>query len=116
MKFKFFGFFMLPTRMHERYLFPAMAMLALMFPFLKKTRSLYVALTATCFVNQAYVLPILNAGSFIQLGDPVVFIVSLINSLAFVYVLVLMVGELWGKRWLRSNSPPTGSAQASQEG
>ncbi len=34
----FFGFFMLPTRIHERYLFPAMAMLALLFPLLKKAR------------------------------------------------------------------------------
>ena len=33
-------------------------------------------------------------------GDPVVLIVSLINSLAFVYVIMLMFGELRGKRWL----------------
>ena len=31
-----FAFFMLPTRIHERYLFPAISMLALMFPFIKK--------------------------------------------------------------------------------
>jgi Gpi18-like mannosyltransferase/4-amino-4-deoxy-L-arabinose transferase-like glycosyltransferase len=90
----FFGFFMLPTRIHERYLFPAMAVLALMFPFLRKTRPLYVALTATCFVNQAYVLSFLNAGTFIQPGDPVVFIVSLINSIALIYVLILMVQDI----------------------
>jgi Gpi18-like mannosyltransferase len=98
----FFAFFMLPTRIHERYLFPAMAILALMFPLLKKTRPLYFILTATCFVNQAYVLGFLNAGTFIQAGDPVVFIVSLINSLALLYVLVLMIGDLSGKRWLTS--------------
>jgi Gpi18-like mannosyltransferase len=98
----FFAFFMLPTRIHERYLFPAMAMLALMFPLIKKTRPLYVALTATCFINQAYVLDFLNAGTFIQAGDPVVFIVSLINSVALLYVLMLMIGDLVGKRWLTS--------------
>ena len=89
----FFGFFMLPTRIHERYLFPAFAILALMFPFLKKTRPLYIALTITCFVNQFYVLGFLNAGTFIQPGDPVVFIVSLINSLALLYVLTLMIQD-----------------------
>ncbi len=90
----FFGFFMLPTRIHERYLFPVFAILALMFPFLKKTRPLYVTLTITCFVNQFYVLSFLNAGTFIQPGDLVVFIVSLINSLALVYVLTLMIQEI----------------------
>ena len=103
----FFGFFMLPTRIHERYLFPAMAVLALMFPFLKKMRLMYVVLAATCFVNQAYVLPFLNAGTFIQLGDPVVFTASLINSLALLYVLMLMWSELRGKRWLTPDPSET---------
>jgi Gpi18-like mannosyltransferase len=98
-----FGFFMLPTRIHERYLFPAMAILALLFPLLKKARPLYVILTATCFVNEAYVLNALVAaypyGANLT-GDWVVFIVSLINSLALVYVVSLMVGELRGKHWL----------------
>ncbi len=104
----FFSFFMLPTRIHERYLFPAMAVLALMFPFLKKMRPLYVVLTVTCFVNQAYVLSFLNAGQFIQAGDAVAIAVSLINSVAFLYVLMLMVMELRGKKWL---SPPSVQAQ-----
>ncbi len=103
----YFSFFMLPTRIHERYLFPALAVLALMFPLIKKTRPLYLALTATCFINQAYVLSFLNADAFIQQGDPVVFVVSLINSAAFVYMLILMFGELWGKRWLLSSSAPS---------
>jgi Gpi18-like mannosyltransferase len=52
----FFGFFMLPTRIHERYLFPAISMLVLTLPFLKKTRPLYIVLTGTLLFNQAYVL------------------------------------------------------------
>jgi dolichyl-phosphate-mannose-protein mannosyltransferase len=103
----FFAFFMLPTRIHERYLFPVFAVLALMFPFLKKTRLLYVALTITCFVNQAYVLSFLNAGTFIQLGDPVVLIVSLINLAAFLYVLVVMIQDLYKNR--RVSTSPTKS-------
>ncbi|MCW4009327.1 MAG: glycosyltransferase 87 family protein [Candidatus Bathyarchaeota archaeon] len=109
----FFGFFMLPTRMHERYLFPAMAMLALLFPLLKKTRPLYVVLTATCFVNQAFVLDALVAaypsGPNLT-GDPVLLIVSLINSVALVYVIMLMIGKLKGKNWLTAklgkDTPP----------
>ncbi len=104
----FFGFFMLPTRIHERYLFPAMSMLALMFPFLKKTRPLYVTLTTTCFVNQTYVLNALvsayPSGANLS-GDPLVFIVSLINLAAFVYALMLMLGELWGKKQPNSKLP-----------
>jgi len=98
----FFGFFMLPTRIHERYLFPAISMLTLMFPFIKKARSLYVVLTATLFVNISYVLYWLNTNSSRDLsGDPVVLAVSVINLIAFLYVLVLMWDELKGRSWLR---------------
>ncbi|NLE03498.1 MAG: hypothetical protein GX638_01675 [Crenarchaeota archaeon] len=97
----FFAFFMLPTRIHERYLFPALAILALLFPLMKKARPLYVALTATCFINQAYVLSALvNSypyGADLS-GQPIVIIVSLINSVVFVYVLMLMYCELTGKK------------------
>ncbi len=104
-----FGFFMLPTRIHERYLFPAISMLALMFPFIKKTRPLYVVLTATLLANVAYILYWLNvyaAAGYLYSpnlsGDPVVLAVSLINSLAFLYVLVLMWDELKGGLWLKA--------------
>ena len=102
----FFGFFMLPTRIHERYLFPAISMLALMFPFIKKTRALYAVLTATLFVNISYVLYWLNAYADVGYspnltGDPVVLAVSLINLIAFLYVLTLMWDELKGRSWLR---------------
>jgi dolichyl-phosphate-mannose-protein mannosyltransferase len=103
-----FGFFMLPTRIHERYMFPVISMLALMFPFIKKTRPLYLVLTTTCLVNQAYVLYWLNVsyvasgGQWSQNlnGDPVVLTVSLINIVTLVSVLVLMLKELRGKKSL----------------
>jgi len=103
-----FGFFMLPTRIHERYLFPTISILALMFLFLKKTRPLYVTLTVTCLINQTYVLYWLNAyadagytyGPNLS-GDPVAIAVTLINLMAFLYVLVLMWDELKGRSWLR---------------
>lgn len=86
----FFSFFMLPTRIHERYLFPALSMLALMLPFSRKIRPIYAILTFTCFANQAYVLHFLNNDQFIQFGDPVVLTVTLINLIAFLYSLLFL--------------------------
>jgi len=110
-----FGFFMLPTRIHERYLFPTLSVLALMFVFLKKARPLYVVLTATCLINQAYVLYWLNAYAAAGYpygpnltGDPVVLAVSLVNLIAFLYVLVLMWDELKGRSWFRIAPVKTG--------
>lgn len=101
----FFAFFMLPTRIHERYMFPAISMLALMFPLLKKTRLLYVALTATLFVNQAYVLYWLNVSYPYApnlTGDPVAIVVSVINLLMLAYASILMWFELKGYRRLKA--------------
>jgi hypothetical protein len=92
---------MLPTRIHERYLFPALSILALMFPFLKKTRLIYGVLSATCFVNQAYVLYFLNNNQFIQSGDLVALTVTLINLVTLMYVLILMWNELKDRSWIR---------------
>ncbi len=96
-----FGFFMLPTRIHERYLFPAISVLALMFPFIKKARPLYVALTATLLINEAYVLYWLNASypNFADLykapyGGLIVVVVSAINLLMLAYASILMWDEV----------------------
>jgi hypothetical protein len=96
----FFAFFMWPTRIHERYLYPAIAMLALMFPILKKTRVLYAALTATFFVNLAYVLYWLNYSAYNNTGnpnlsgDPVVLVVGIANLVIFAYATLLLISEL----------------------
>jgi Gpi18-like mannosyltransferase len=89
-----FAFFMLPTRIHERYLFPVFAVLALMLPFLKETRPIYGVLTFTYFANLAYVLPFLNSSRNIPNGDPFVWIIASINLAAFVYTLFLMAKGL----------------------
>jgi len=93
----FFDFFMLPTRIHERYLFPTLSILALIIPFAKKVRPIYAVLTFTCLANQAYVLDFLNGDRFIQFGDPVVWIVTLINLVAFLYALMQMIEGLRGQ-------------------
>jgi len=104
----FFGFFMLPTRIHERYVFPALSVLALMFPFLKKTRLIYGFLSGTCLVNQAYVLHFLNNNQYIQSGDLVALTVTLINLAVFIYALMLMWDELKGRSWLKISPVKTG--------
>jgi Gpi18-like mannosyltransferase len=98
-----FCFFMLPTRIHERYMFPAISMLALMFPLLKKTRLIYVTLTATLFLNEFVVLNWLNNGYPSDFPyDPVILAVSAINLLMLTYASILLWYELKGKGWLRT--------------
>jgi Gpi18-like mannosyltransferase len=87
-----FGFFMLPTRIHERYLFPVFSVLAMMLPFVKETRPLYGILTFTYLVNLAYVLPFLNAGeSQIPNGNPFIYAITTINLAAFAYALAIII-------------------------
>jgi hypothetical protein len=104
----FFAFFMLPTRIHERYLFPAISVLAIMFPLVKRIRPFYVVLTGTLLANEAYVLYWLrtsypNAGPNLT-GDPVVLAVSAINLFMLLYASILMVDELRGRGWLKTSS------------
>ena len=104
----FFAFFMLPTRIHERYLFPTISVLALMFPFIKKTRLFYSVITLSFLTNLAYVLYWMNlyanAGYNVSpnlSGDLVVIIVSIINVIMFLYGLLLLWSELKGKTLLK---------------
>jgi len=101
-----FGFFMLPTRIHERYMFPAISMLALTFPFIKRARPLYIVLTATLLTNEAYVLYWLNKSYPYApnlTGDPVVLAVSAINLLMLAYASIV----LWDKLTWRGTKPAT---------
>jgi Gpi18-like mannosyltransferase len=100
----FFSFFMLPTRIHERYLFPVISILSLLFPFVKKTRLIYAVMTATLFVNIAYVLYWLNLAAPYApnlSGDPVVLVVGIVNLIMFLYTSLLMWDELKGKSPLK---------------
>ncbi|MGE5556092.1 MAG: glycosyltransferase 87 family protein [Methanocella sp.] len=118
-----FAFFMLPTRIHERYLFPVIVMLVLLVPFVKKARLLYVALTGTLLVNQAYVLYWLN--EYIRrglnyspnlTGDPVVLAVSATNLILFLYASALLWAEIKG-RPIQAEAPKQAekSTQQSEE-
>jgi Gpi18-like mannosyltransferase len=102
----FFAFFMLPTRIHERYLLPAISFLVLLFPLMKKARLFYVGLTATLLVNQAYVLYYLNLNEFLPNGDLVVLSVSVINLVLFLYGSLLLWDELKGRPEPKAESTP----------
>jgi Gpi18-like mannosyltransferase len=107
-----FAFFMLPTRIHERYLFPAVSAMALMVPFIKRARAIYGVLTVTFLVNEAYVLYKLNLaypGAPNLTGDPLVLAVSAINLLMLIYASIVM----WDNHtWLKSEPPPPPSQPA----
>jgi Gpi18-like mannosyltransferase len=95
-----FAFFMLPTRIHERYLFPAFSMLALTFFSVKHSRILYAALTGTFLFNLSYVLISSNAADIAGratpnlTGDPLALMVSAVNLGLFLYATVVILAEL----------------------
>jgi dolichyl-phosphate-mannose-protein mannosyltransferase len=99
----FFGFFMLPTRIHERYLFPAFSVMAMLIPFVKRMHLIYAVLTGTYLVNLAYVMVFLNSGSFISGADPLVIAVGLINLIVLEYVLMLTWRAFKDNRCLSSS-------------
>ena len=82
-----FGFFMLMTRMHERYLFPVIALLALSwsgrFTLKSLTAWLYIGLTGTFLANLVYVMSNLNAGVFIPDGHWSIYVLVPINIILF---------------------------------
>jgi Gpi18-like mannosyltransferase len=117
----FFAFFMLPTRIHERYLFPAISVLALMFVFVKKTRLLYGIITATFLTNVAYVLYWLNLYSNLGYsygpnlsGDPVVLAVAVVNVITFLYGSLLLWDEFKGKAVLKTEPLAIGEQKKEQ--
>ena len=81
-----FGFFMLMTRMHERYLFPVFALLAMSF-FSRQLSVLYVGLTVTFLANLVYVLSELKATAFIPDGHWSIYVLVPINALLFFYAI-----------------------------
>lgn len=85
---------MLPTRIHERYLFPVFSVLTIMLPLARESRPLFVVLTFTYLSNLAYVLPFLNTGSYIPDGDVFVYVIAAVNLAAFAYALLTMAKKM----------------------
>ncbi|MEB2285664.1 MAG: hypothetical protein B6D46_08900 [Polyangiaceae bacterium UTPRO1] len=81
------GFFMLSTRMHERYLFPCLLFLTPLLPRRRHLWAFYGILTATYYLNLWYVLRALNSEVFLAAYDPFGIAVSIVNVGLFVAAL-----------------------------
>ncbi|MEM2876426.1 MAG: hypothetical protein QXL67_05700 [Candidatus Bathyarchaeia archaeon] len=87
----FFSFFMFLTRMHERYLFPAVALCVMSLAYSKKLVWISVTVTFTSLLNQAYALKFLNEGMFIPQSDLLVYVVSALNLFILLCCYYLLV-------------------------
>ena len=83
----YLGFFMLPTRIHERYLFPIFPFLALEMVLDQKLRYIYGAFSATFLANLILALKVLNNKTFIPGDYYFMYVISAVNILLFMYVL-----------------------------
>ena len=94
-----FGFFMLMTRMHERYLFPVFALIAMSF-FSRQLSVLYVGLTVTFLANLVYVLSELKATAFIPDGHWSIYVLVPINA-------ILLFFAVWSFWRIQRTKPAT---------
>jgi len=78
-----FALFLLMTRMHERYLYPSFAFLALLLPFRRRLWVLFAGLSITYLANLAYVYAALQANRFLPVHDPVAMGCAGLNLLFF---------------------------------
>ncbi len=83
-----FAFFMVMTRIHERYLFPTLAILALVFP-LRFVPWLYASVTISYFINLVYILPVLNAGTGVPAGHWTFLVLIPVNTALFAFSLLV---------------------------
>lgn len=87
----FIAFFMVPTQVHERYLLPGVALLAISIANYRDARVLYVIFSATLLANLLAVVPISGgfAQQFLQLGfNPQK--IAWLNCVAFLGCFLLM--------------------------
>ncbi len=92
------GIFMVSVRMHERYMFPVLAIALLALIYVKDRRILYifVAFSVTNFINIYQVLyrMILNDYPHISANEPVIIITSFANVLVFAYLVKVIIDIL----------------------
>jgi dolichyl-phosphate-mannose-protein mannosyltransferase len=96
-----FGFFMVAPRMHERYLYPAIALsvpLALEAP---EMLAVFVIITITCLINLVYILHTLNTVVFLDSRDGLAMATSALN------VVALGIAAYWGATRLEGGSGPS---------
>lgn len=83
----FFGFFMLFTRIHERYLFPMFAPLAVMMSLDRRLVLVFWITTNTFLFNLGYVLQFTQRNLPVPEADPYILLTAGINLGALVYTL-----------------------------
>src|SRR5579862_8790244 len=104
--FAIFGFFMVAPRMHERYLYPAIALavpLALEAP---EMLAVFAILSLTCLINLAYILHTLNTVVFLDSRDGLAMATSALN------VVALGLAVYFGATRLQDGSIDTGAVGA----
>ncbi|MCG9968236.1 glycosyltransferase family 39 protein [Pelotomaculum terephthalicicum JT] len=86
------GVFVFSTRMHERYLFPAVALSILAFIYLKDKRLLLLSagFSSTVYINTHLVLFETSKGINFVSFNPVLIIASLLNVLLFFYLVKVL--------------------------
>lgn len=86
-----FATFMLSTKMHDRYAFPAMVLMLLAFVYCRsiKTFLLYVLFALSQFFNTAWVLFIYEQDINKYFKSPVIVFASIINLAIFVYFIII---------------------------
>ncbi|HEV2171910.1 MAG TPA: phospholipid carrier-dependent glycosyltransferase, partial [Candidatus Binatus sp.] len=77
-----FGFFMVAPRMHERYLYPAIALAVPLALEASEMLAVFVIITITCLVNLVDVLHILNTVVFLDARDSLAMATSAFNVVA----------------------------------
>jgi Gpi18-like mannosyltransferase len=85
-----FGFFMVAPRMHERYLYPAIALAAPLALEAPEMLGVFAILTITCFINLIYILHTLNTVVFLDSRDVLAMVTSALN------VVALGLAVYWG--------------------
>jgi Gpi18-like mannosyltransferase len=99
-----FAFYMLPTQIHERYLVPAAAILALLAPLSPRLRWLFIGVSASALLNQIFskgiyypdnmVLPVSHLIDALTRWHTQE-LIAVANVALFVWAIVLVCQEMW---------------------
>ncbi|MGH7926092.1 MAG: phospholipid carrier-dependent glycosyltransferase, partial [Candidatus Binatus sp.] len=101
-----FGFFMVAPRMHERYLYPAIALAAPLALEAPEMLAVFVAVSLTCLINLVYVLHTLNTVVFLNARDGLAMATSALN------VVALGLAVYYGARRMQESSEATDALSA----
>ncbi|MDP4115813.1 MAG: hypothetical protein Q8903_06740 [Bacteroidota bacterium] len=109
------GVFCFSSRMHERYLFPAVALAIIAFIYLKDKRLLFLAggFSLTVYINTHYVLYETSVGVNSIGFDPILMMTSILNVFLFGYLVKVIYDVVVKKRIVPLNSAKSHCIQIS---